>query len=157
MVDLRTLSTAAAGWTDPILAHSAATAEFVKFWHATYGSPAVSIFLAAIDKSFIRVPELTSAKVRRPPPDTLATAYAHLHATRKEIRSTKKTLSPVIPTSTAKSDDNADPVSPLPQEQRVWFERCVRAVHIPMLLELCRRASAREHFIKLCSTTKTQV
>ena len=128
MVDLRTLSTAAAGWTDPILAHSAApavrldsAAEFVKFWHATYGSPAVSTFLAAIDKSFIRVPGLTSAKVRRHPPDTLATAYGHLHATRKGIRSTKKTLSPVIPTSTAKSDDNVDPVSPLPRERRVWF------------------------------------
>ena len=129
MVDLRTLSTAAAGWTDPTLAHSAApavrldsAAEFVKFWHATYGSPAVSTFLAAIDKSFIRVPGLTSAKVRRHPPDTLATAYGHLHATRKGIRSTKKILSPVIPTSTIKSDDNVDPVSPLPRERRVWFQ-----------------------------------
>ena len=129
MVDLRSLSTSNMNVPNVVATHSAASAvrldsvaEFVKFWHATYGSPAVSTFLAAIDKSFIRVPGLTSAKVRRHPPDTLATAYGHLHATRKGIRSTKKTLSPVIPTSTAKSDDNVDSVSPLPRERRVWFE-----------------------------------
>ena len=129
MVDLRSLSTPNTIVANSVATHSAASAvrldsvaDFVKFWHATYGSPAVSTFLAAIDKSFIRVPGLTSAKVRRHPPDTLATAYGHLHATRKGIRSTKKTSSPVEPTSTTKSDDNGEPVSPLPRERRVWFE-----------------------------------
>ena len=93
MMDLRTLSTSAAGLVNPMSTQSAASAvrldsvaEFVKFWHAAYGSPAVCTFLAAIDKSFIRVPGLTSAKVRRYPPESLATAYGHLHATRKGPR-----------------------------------------------------------------------
>jgi len=123
MVDLRSLST-----SDVVPVQSAASAvrldsvaDFVKFWHAAYGSPAVSTFLAAIDNSFIRVPGLTSAKVRRHPPDTLATAYGHLHATRKGLRSTKKSLSPVVPTSNPKSDDNVEPVA-LSQERRVWFK-----------------------------------
>ena len=128
MVDLRSLSTSVSSLTDLVASHSAASAvrldsaaDFVNFWHAAYGSPAVSTFLAAIDKSFIRVPGLTSAKVRRHPPDSLATAYGHLHATRKGLRSTKKSPSPVAPTSPTKSDDNVEPVS-LPPERRVWFQ-----------------------------------
>ena len=99
-------------------------AEFVKFWHAAYGSPAVSTFLAAIDKAFIRVPGLTSAKVRRHTPDSLATAYGHLHATRKGLRSTKKkSPSSMAPTNIPTSDDNVDPMSPSQtQERRVWFQ-----------------------------------
>jgi Reverse transcriptase (RNA-dependent DNA polymerase) len=128
MVDLRTFSRAAAGVTSPVSAHSAASAvrldsvaDFVNFWHAAYGSPAVSTFLAAIDKAFIRVPGLTSAKVRRHPPDSLATAYGHLHATRKGLRSTKKSPLPVAPPSSAKSDDNMEPGAQ-PRERRIWFQ-----------------------------------
>ena len=58
-------------------------ADFVNFWHATFGSPAVSTFIAAIDKGFIREPGLTAAKVRRHTPNSVATAYGHLHATRQ--------------------------------------------------------------------------
>ncbi len=106
----------------------------------------MSTFLAAIDKSFIRVPGLISAKVRRHPPDTLATAYGHLHATRKGIRYTKETLSPVIPTSTAKSDDNVDPAT----RAAVWFE--IHDVRAGL-----SHYDATGTIIKLCFTTKTQM
>ena len=132
MVDLRSMSTVTTGLNNLPSTHSASSAvrldsvaDFVKFWHAAYGSPAVSTFLAAIDKAFIRVPGLTSAKVRRHPPDSLATAYGHLHATRKGLRSTKeKASSAVAPTTNITgSDDNAEPISPpQPQERRVWFK-----------------------------------
>jgi hypothetical protein len=148
MVDLRTLSTAGVGLTDPILAQFAASAvcldsvvEFVNFWHAAYNSPAVSTFLTAIDKSFISVSGLTSEKVRRHPPDSLVTTYGHLHTTRKGIRSTTKNLLPMVLTSTAKSDDNVDPASTLSKNSG--------AVHISMLLEPCRREGALEHYINL--------
>ena len=130
MVDLKSLSTAAVGVVHAAMPSAASVvrldsaAEFVKFWHAAYGSPAVSTFISAIDKSFIRVPGLTSTKVRRHPPDSLATAYGHLHATRKGLRSTKKKApSPVTPTNITASDDNVEPISSSqPQERRVWFQ-----------------------------------
>jgi len=78
----------------------------------------VSTFLAAIDKGFIRVPGLTSAKVRRHPPDS---AYGHLHATRKGLRSTKKPQAPVAPTKSNSLNDIEEPVSQ-PRERRVWFK-----------------------------------
>ena len=109
MVDLRTLSTVTTGAAYHTMHQGAApavrldtSADFVNFWHAAYGSPAVSTFLSAIDKGFIRVPGLTSAKVRRHPPNSLATAYGHLHATRKGLKSTKKMPHKVI------SDDNCE-------------------------------------------------
>ncbi len=70
MVDLRSLSTSNMNVPNAVATHSAASAvrldsaaDFVKFWHATYGSPAASTFLVSIDKAFIRIPGLTSAKV----------------------------------------------------------------------------------------------
>ncbi len=95
--------------------------EFVKFWHAAYGSPAVSTFLAAINKSFIPVPGLTSVKVRCHPPDSLATAYEHLHATRKRLRSTKKALTPGVQANIPISNDNLESISQ-PREKSIWFE-----------------------------------
>ena len=157
MVDLRSLSTPSAGLPNLPSAHTASSvvrldsvADFVKFWHAAYGSPAVSTFLAAIDKSFIRVPGLTSAKVRRHPPDSLATAYGHLHATRKGFRSTKKSPSPAVPTIMWSQGHY--------HERNVCGFMCMKYVQvelIPMLLELCRREGVQGHFTKLSSTTKT--
>ena len=123
MVDLRSLSTATAGAAvqlDNVASPAVrldTAADFVNFWHAAYGSPAVSTFLAAIDNNFIRVPGLTSAKVRRNPPNSLATAYGHLHATRKGIKSTKT----VPPLSPPISDDNSESVKQ-PRERRIWWK-----------------------------------
>ena len=79
MVDLRSLSTADTEGSIQAASESSAcaairldsAADFVNFWHATFGSPAVSTFIAAIDKGFIRVPGLTAAKVRRHTPNSL--------------------------------------------------------------------------------------
>ena len=121
MVDLRSLSTATASGTH----HSASAAirldsvvDFVNFWHAAFGSPAVSTFLSAIDNSFIRVPGLTATKVRRHPPNAVATAYGHLHATRQGIKSTKKIPAPILPSESI-SDESSEPTSERP-EQRIW-------------------------------------
>ena len=111
MVDLRFLSTATKD-----KAHQVASAairldsvsDFVNFWHAAYGSPAVSTFVSAIDNNFIRVPGLTAAKVRRNPPNSLATAYGHLHATRKGLNSTKKNH--LTPKPTPISDDSCETI-----------------------------------------------
>ena len=123
MVDLRSLSTATASGT-----HQSASAaikldsatDFVNFWHAAFGSPAVSTFTSAIDNAFIRVPGLTATKVRRHPPNSVATAYGHLHATRQGIRSTKKMSKPILP-SASTSDENNESISE-PTEQRIWCQ-----------------------------------
>ena len=64
-------------------------AEFVRFCHATYGSPAVSTFIQSVTKGFVRIPGLTAAAIRRHPPNTMATAKGHLNQTRQGQRSTK--------------------------------------------------------------------
>ena len=120
MVDLRLLSTAAAGGGSTQAASEGSAcaavrldsaADFVNFWHATFGSPAISTFIAAIDKGFIRVPGLTEAKVRRHPPNPVATAYGHLHATRQGIKSTKKPKPPQLANNKpAFSDDNTEEI-----------------------------------------------
>ena len=93
--------------------------RFCQFWHAAYGSPAVSTFVSAIDNNFIRVPGLTAAKVRRNPPNSLATAYGHLHATRKGLNSTKK--SHLTPKPTTISDDSCETIEEQ-RERRVWWK-----------------------------------
>ena len=92
----------------------------MNFWHATFGSPAVSTFNAAIDKGFIRVPGLTAAKVRRHPPNPVATAYGHLHATRQGIKSTKPKVPP-LPTTKPAFDENNESISAA-RERRVWCQ-----------------------------------
>ncbi len=89
--------------------------DFANFWHATFGSPAVSTFLSAIDNSLIRVPGLTATKVRRHPPNAVATAYGHLHATRQGIESTKKIPALILPSEPI-SDDSSEPTSERPEK-----------------------------------------
>ena len=96
MMDLGSLSMATASGTHQSASAAAQlnlVADFVNVWHAAFGLPTVSTFTSAIDNSFIRVPGLTAAKVRRHPPNSVATAYGHLHATRQGIRSPRKSLS----------------------------------------------------------------
>ena len=42
--------------------------------------------MPAKPKTTVRVPGLTATKVRRHPPNSVATAYGHLHATRQGIK-----------------------------------------------------------------------
>ncbi len=132
MVDLRLLSTANSGISVNIAGQVVrldTAADFVNFWHAAYGSPAVSTFLFAIDNNFIRVPGLTSAKVRRNPPNSLATALGHLHATRKGIKSTKKDQ--LIARSVPISDDSCETIQEQ-RERRIWWkvdEICTGRAH----------------------------
>ena len=129
MVDLRSLSTAAAEGSIQAVSESSAcvavrldsAADFVNFWHATFGLPAVSTFISAIDKGFIRVPGLTAAKVRRHPPNPVATAYGHLHATRQGIKPTKPKVPPLTNTKPAVSDDNIEEIFAT-RERRVWCQ-----------------------------------
>ena len=88
MVDLRSFSTATASRKH----HSASAAirldsvvDFVNFWHAAFGSPAVSTFISAIDNSFIKVPGLTATKVRRHPPTQLLQRMATFMQPSKEL------------------------------------------------------------------------
>ena len=123
MVDLKTLSTATTGGTNQSVSAAIkldSAADFVNFWHAAFGSPAVSTFISAIDNAFIRVPGLTAAKVRRHPPNSVATAYGHLHATRQGIRSTKKMSKLILP-SASTSDESSESISE-PNEQRIWCQ-----------------------------------
>ena len=92
--------------------------DFVNFWHAAFGSLAVSTFLSAIDNSFIRVPGLTATKVRRHPPNEVATAYVHLHATRQGIKSTKIIPAPIL-ASESIFDESSESTYERP-EQRIW-------------------------------------
>ncbi len=63
--------------------------DTIDFWHKTFGSPAVSTFIDAISKGWIKLPGITAALVRRHPPQSIDTSLGHLHATRQGIRSTK--------------------------------------------------------------------
>ena len=97
-------------------------ADFVNFWHGTFGSPALSTFIPAVEKGFIRIPGLTAAKIRRHPPNPLATAYGHLDATRKGFRSTKQPATPSASIKTT-SDDLVDDHQPLSSKDGRIFYR----------------------------------
>ncbi len=124
MVDLLSLSTTTAAET--VNAASAAirldsVSDFVNFWHAAYGSPVPSTFVAAIDKGYIRIPGLTSAKVRRHLPNSIATAHGHLTATRKGIQSTKLKPNSRDYVPSRREDDCQDTIDSLyPAEKRLW-------------------------------------
>ena len=113
-VDLQQLTMPATGTAEAAIRLDSA-ADFVHFWHASYGSPAVSTFVATIDNGYIRVPGLTATKVRRHLSNTIATAQGHLTATKKGIQSTKQ--------KTKAYDTNEAPVpeDQLPAEKRLWI------------------------------------
>ena len=67
-------------------------AEFCNFWHGAHGYPAISTFIAAVDKGWVRVPGLTARKLRINTPNPTETAAGHLDATRQGQRFTKALL-----------------------------------------------------------------
>ena len=59
--------------------HNAHDAEYVKFVHASFGSPAVSTFHRAVRQGFLRsFPRITARMIRLNPPNSIATAKGHL-------------------------------------------------------------------------------
>lgn len=96
-------------------------ADFVNFWHGAFGSPALSTFIPAVEKGFIRIPGLTASKIRRHSPNPLATAYGHLDATRKNFRSTKQPVH--LPAAIdVPSDESVDDCQPaLTKEGRMFY------------------------------------
>ena len=78
--------------------HNAHDAEFVKFVHASLGSPAVSTFHRAARKGYLRLfPRITARMIRLNPPNSIATAKGHLDRVRQGLSSTKP-VQPGLPT-----------------------------------------------------------
>ena len=76
-------------------------ADFVSFWHATFGSPTVWTFSTAVARGYFDIPRLTAKIIRSNAPNSVATAKGHLDRTRQGQQSTKK-------------DANTPPASVLP-------------------------------------------
>jgi hypothetical protein len=69
--------------------HNELNANFVKWWHASLGSPTISTMLEAIRLGALRnIERLTTKIVRKNPPHTMATAMGHLDNTRQGQKST---------------------------------------------------------------------
>ena len=69
--------------------HNELNANFVKWWHASLGSPTINTMLDAIKLGALRnIERLTTKIVRQNPPHTMATAMGHLDNTRQGQRST---------------------------------------------------------------------
>ena len=83
--------------------------DFVKFVHASMGSPALSTFSTAVRKGYLSSwPRLTSSLVNAHPPNTLATAQGHLNQRRQGLDSTS-----VLEPSPDRSTSDIDlPLSP---------------------------------------------
>lgn len=81
------LGTCAMARTSP---PSGTIAQIVAFYHASMNSPAISTFIAALSKDFIRFPGLSVDMVRKYPPNSIATAKGHLDQTRQGVQSTKQ-------------------------------------------------------------------
>ena len=78
--------------------------KYIKFMHASFGSPAISTFQRAVRKGYLStIPRLTSSLVSKHKPNSEATAKGHLDRRRQGLDST--TAVPVVPpkpgTSTA--------------------------------------------------------
>jgi hypothetical protein len=72
------------------MVHNPNIAERIAFYHASLFSPAITTWCEPIDAGHLTTwPALTSAQVRRHPPDSKAMVQGHLNQQRANIRSTK--------------------------------------------------------------------
>ena len=67
--------------------------EFVRYWHACFCYPPKSTFVRALT-SFLKVPGLQAHDVQKHLPNITFTAFGHLDATRKNLKSTKLMIGP---------------------------------------------------------------
>ena len=93
-------------------------AEYVKFSHATFGSPPVSTFIRAITKGYLGSwPRLTARMVRQNTPNPVATHIGHLDRNRQGQRSTHPKSPHPLPTMPFDSGElDTDVSSPPPDE-----------------------------------------
>ena len=63
--------------------------EVAAFWHGTFGSPALTTLIKAMDKGFITLPGVSAALMRKHAPNPVATSLGHLDQTRQGLRSTR--------------------------------------------------------------------
>jgi hypothetical protein len=83
--------------------------ERIAFYHATMFSPAISTWCNAIDAGHMTTwPALTSAQVRRYPPQSNAMVKGHLDQQRANLRSTKPRPTTDVPRPSKLSDDDCD-------------------------------------------------
>ena len=89
-------------------------ANQVEFYHAAYGSPSPSTFINAIARSFIHLPGLTTAQVRKYTPNTFPSMAGHLDQQRQQPRrdSPETSSPPSIPLPYP--DDHDDTFLPVP-------------------------------------------
>ena len=70
--------------------HHELNADYVKFVHASFFSPAVSTFVNALRKNWLfNFPRITADMVSKNPPHSKATAMGHLNQIRQGLQSTK--------------------------------------------------------------------
>ena len=86
-------------------------AEYVRFSHATFGSPPVSTFMRATSKGYLgNWPRLTTRMIRKNQPNAVATHVGHLDRNRQGQRSTQRQELSSLPV------DLNDELSPPPDE-----------------------------------------
>ena len=102
-------------------------AQRVAFFHACFGSPALSTFARALDHDLL-LPGIDAQMVRRNPPSTVATPFGHLDQTRQGTgslthkhapRSATATEPPAASTTSDDDDDQLEP-SIIPAEKIVY-------------------------------------
>ena len=108
-------------------------AEYVKFSHATFGSPPVSTFIRAITKGYLGSwPRLTARMVRQNTPNPVATHIGHLDRNRQGQRSTHPQPTHPLPTMPFDSSElDTDVSSPPPDD---WTQAV-----FTQLVNLCDR------------------
>ena len=102
-------------------------AQRVAFYHACFGSPALSTFTKALDHDLL-LPGIDAQMVRRNPPTTIATAFGHLDQSRQGTGSMSRKHAPrrvaatVLPAAATTSDDDDDQLEPsiIPAEKIVY-------------------------------------
>ena len=78
----------------PAPTHSSKDGDFVRFIHASFGSPALSTFTNAIRANYLpSIPRLTCALLASHSPHTIPTALGHLDQIRQKHNSTKRFIS----------------------------------------------------------------
>lgn len=78
----------------PAPTHSSKDGDFVRFIHASFGSPALSTFTNAIRANYLpSIPRLTCALLASHSPHTIPTALGHLDQIRQKQNSTKRFIS----------------------------------------------------------------
>lgn len=84
--------------------------DFVKFMHATFGSPSVSTFLRALRLQWLdTIPRLTSTIVSANRPNAIATALGHLDQSRQGYDSTSTIKPPRPQVPLTPLSDDVDP------------------------------------------------